>query len=1222
MRILQVRFKNLNALAGEWEIDFSHPDYISGGIFAITGPTGAGKTTILDAICLALYGRTPRLSKVNKNSNEIMSRQTGECFAEVVFETARGRYRCHWSQRRARKRPDGDLQPPRHEIADVGSGKIVDTKIRGVAGQIEAATGMDFDRFTRSMLLAQGGFAAFLQASASERAPILEQITGTEIYSLLSVRVHERRAQEQGKLSLLQAELAGMRLLDPEEEAACVLSLQEKMALNAGLQAQIDQHIQAIAWLDGIQALEQTLTQIDEQQQRLQVRVQAFVPERARLARAQQALELEADFARLHSLRQALDADRSMRQETEKRLPALQERRDVCEAVFVAASTQLDTCQRALAEGLVVLRQVRELDLLIGEKIQPLRNAELSVVTAQARLGELARQRSKDQAEREEKAQALKRVHGWLDENRIDARLGAELAGIDGRLHGLQDLHTQWQGRQQLADTLASQHLTRQAEHTQCQRLSVDGEQELKRHDDALTAAQGQLQSLLQGRPLSAWRSRLEAILERKHLLQGACSALGALEQITSAIEQWDQQIISLRDQVQASVVEVDAAQSKLDQLEKEEGLLQTQLNLLHRIAAMEEVRHQLHDGEPCPVCGALEHPFGEQSVPAPDETERQLISVRDALRTARTSLTDARIRHTERLKDMQRIEATRSQADQALSIEKERLLSLTKVLAPQEALTPQWAAAMLGEAEESAAAAQKTVGQAEEQERNIVRLRVAVEVARDALVKANSDAQAARLQWEHASQEAARAAQEARDALHASHGALDAMRSALAPFGCGEWTLADVQNIREGLAQRRDAWAEQQRKLGVIEREIALMDERMAQQTSQARDTEQTLQALQQQLTELASQRNALTQQRQALFGDRDATEHESQLIQSLEVARQRQEQTRIERDACEQAIQSLLARRKELDAIITEKLTRVDVETPAFSERLKASGFEDEVQFDQARLPELERRQLAEEAARLDNEAATLAVRQSDSQAQLALAREKSLTDKPREVLSAQLEASRNEQNALHQDIAGLRHRLTDNDTLKRTQQERLLMIGASQRECERWDQLHELIGSADGKRFRNFAQGLTFEMMVGHANRQLQEMTDRYLLIRDDAQPLELNVIDNYQAGEVRSTKNLSGGESFIVSLALALGLSSMASRNVRVDSLFLDEGFGTLDEDALDMALTTLSSLQQAGKLIGVISHVPTLKERISTQIQVIPQSGGRSNIAGPGCRAVM
>jgi len=186
MRILRVRLQNLNSLVGEWEIDFTHAAFTADGIFAITGPTGAGKTTVLDAICLALYGSTPRLGRITAGGNEIMSRQTGECFAEVTFETQSGSYRCHWSQRRARGRVDGNLQAPRHEIADAVSGAILETMLLAVGRRVEAVTGMDFDRFTRSMLLAQGGFAAFLQAAADERAPILEQITGTEIYSRIS----------------------------------------------------------------------------------------------------------------------------------------------------------------------------------------------------------------------------------------------------------------------------------------------------------------------------------------------------------------------------------------------------------------------------------------------------------------------------------------------------------------------------------------------------------------------------------------------------------------------------------------------------------------------------------------------------------------------------------------------------------------------------------------------------------------------------------------------------------------------------------------------------------------------------------------------------------------------------------------------------------------------------------------------------------------------------
>jgi exonuclease SbcC len=284
----------------------------------------------------------------------------------------------------------------------------------------------------------------------------------------------------------------------------------------------------------------------------------------------------------------------------------------------------------------------------------------------------------------------------------------------------------------------------------------------------------------------------------------------------------------------------------------------------------------------------------------------------------------------------------------------------------------------------------------------------------------------------------------------------------------------------------------------------------------------------------------------------------------------------------------------------------------------RIREAKFADEETFKMAQLPEEERKTLAEQSQKLADEQAWLVSKAREKTEMYAAEQQKQMTEQPRDELEVELTTLGATQKELQQEIGAFRQKLQSNEELKQKQKERAEAIDAQKRECSRWDQLHALIGSADGKKYRNFAQGLTFEIMIGHANRQLQQMTDRYLLIRDDEQPLDLNVIDNYQAGEVRSTKNLSGGESFIVSLSLALGLSQMASKNVRVDSLFLDEGFGTLDEEALETALETLGSLQQDGKLIGVISHVQALKERIGTQIQVVPSTGGRSIVVGPGC----
>jgi exonuclease SbcC len=153
-----------------------------------------------------------------------------------------------------------------------------------------------------------------------------------------------------------------------------------------------------------------------------------------------------------------------------------------------------------------------------------------------------------------------------------------------------------------------------------------------------------------------------------------------------------------------------------------------------------------------------------------------------------------------------------------------------------------------------------------------------------------------------------------------------------------------------------------------------------------------------------------------------------------------------------------------------------------------------------------------------------------------------------------------------------------------------------------------LHGLIGSASGDKFRRFAQGLTLDNLVYLANKQLDRIHGRYLLKRKEEQGLALTVLDTWQGDVERDTKTLSGGESFLVSLALALALSDLVSHKTSIDSLFLDEGFGTLDAETLDIALDALDNLNASGKMIGVISHIEAMKERIPTQLRVIKKSG--------------
>jgi exonuclease SbcC len=178
----------------------------------------------------------------------------------------------------------------------------------------------------------------------------------------------------------------------------------------------------------------------------------------------------------------------------------------------------------------------------------------------------------------------------------------------------------------------------------------------------------------------------------------------------------------------------------------------------------------------------------------------------------------------------------------------------------------------------------------------------------------------------------------------------------------------------------------------------------------------------------------------------------------------------------------------------------------------------------------------------------------------------------------------------------------------------------IAAAHRDYVRWEKLRALIGSADGSLFARFAQGLTLDRLAVLANRHLASLNPRYTLRRAaaaESTDLELEIVDHYQAETARPMRSLSGGESFLASLALALGLSELAGGRTRIDSLFIDEGFGTLDADTLEVALSALESLQAAGKTIGVISHVPALQERIPAQIKITKEPGGLSRLGVVG-----
>jgi exonuclease SbcC len=1098
MRILGVRFKNLNSITGEWQVDFTHPSYASDGIFAITGPTGAGKTTIMDAVCLALYGSTPRLGKVTKSSNEIMSRQTGECFAEVTFETGKGRYRCHWSQHRARKKPDGELQQARHEIADADTDRVLESKINQVGEFIDEVTGMNFERFTRSMLLAQGGFAVFLQASPNKRSPILEQITGTEIYSQISVKVHERHAKEIEIRELLQAELRGIQVLSENEERDLRTGLNEKQQQETELAGKVKEMGKALAWLEGMVALEKELGKLDEDQQNFEQRRLAFAPESKRLEKSRKALGLEGDYRGVAVLRGLQDSEIRELQGAVAILP--EKEKTGAEALAVRQTTEVllnEVRARQMSEG-EVIKKVRDLDARLGEQKKQLAEKDKTIGETEKQ-GEGYRSFIKSSEQEQKNAHtALEAIREYRTKQAVDAALMTNLSAIERGFVLLRDTEAKRVKAMKAISTAAEK---KESAHAECARRKVDHEkirQAFETNQNDLNDLTDAIKVILHEREISQWRNETDTLKERERLLVQTGETSERIDQASKALNGLKTRLEALNTGSVRILGEIKSCSDQKTLLGKDMVSRETKVSLLSRIRDLEEERKRLEDGKPCPLCGATEHPYAKGNVPVLSEAEAKLQKTKDEFKKTSDHLnkldadrvrTAAEIQHTEKEMAEKRaaLDANEKQCADAL-------LKLSIEVSPED---------RAGKVREEITGVQAKIAEttdivalAEKKSQQEKSAQTALEKTRKTFDNAGKALQEARHNLETAGRDHERLGKDSAALAEETEKARAAVLADVEPFGISRIPLDSLDALLKDLTERKDTWQVKEAEKTTREKQIGELKAAIEKHQALLGSLEKDQAARRKERDGLKGEYESLSGSRRALFGEKKADLEEKRMAEEVDKAGKALEKAREDYGQVEKEISALKEKIAPLQVKTDQRTKELAQVEQRWSERIKGAGFADEADYLSLRLGEEEREWLTEKEQALLKGKTELDTRRQDRSQALAGEREKNLTDQSAEALNENISTGDADLKELRLDIGGIVKSLSDNERQRKNQEERLKNIEAQKKECVRWDELHQLIGSADGKKFRNFAQGLTFEMMTAHANRQLRKMTDRYL------------------------------------------------------------------------------------------------------------------------------
>jgi exonuclease SbcC len=1190
MKILKININNIQSLKGvQPEINFTDDILAHAGLYAITGQTGAGKSTILDAITLALYGKINRYGN-DKPSSEIITRNQKEAYAEVTFEINDIVYLARWAasfNKNNKINATDDRKLFRKEDDEL---ILIAEKVSNVNPMIEEIIGLKYEQFTKSILLAQNNFSAFLKAKPDERAEMLSKITGTQIYEEISKRVFEQTKTFENEINSLRATING-NILNEEELNAIAVSFEEKENTIKEIELKLAQILGKFTWLT---AVENTKKEIDQHTNSLELVKQHFLDNielYKKLEHYNKATLIEKDW----------QAFLNCEKECTKNTESIQRTTDEIEALntkLVSIAPELETASKKLEE--TQKEQSLKKPLIESAKI---------TFGAIVNTNESLKQNAKD----------LETAKSNFDLNLEDLKAQTSKKSIlDAAIEENQktiaqyEKYSSWETEKR-AVSLKFQDIEKYQKEIES--FTIESLQ--KRVSDYDTKNIG-IEQLLQNtkNENATLKSEVE-LLELQKKDSDTLENLSKLKDNTKTdLENWNKlseyvpKLVSQNNQLEINSAELIAANLSKETLEtaisdkkKSLGILHENKSLKQLLASFEEHRHNLKEDEECPLCGSKEHPY-TLNLP-------KIFSKNDIDDKIKELDFEIKSKENEKEEVVKKVASSNQQiinTNKNIAEIQEAIAKLKVVLKVEKELKTADIQTAILNLETEFGSVKARINKLSELNSNYDRVNKLYSNKTNELNEihlANTAYQTAKKQIEE------------KEVSIAEN--FTFIKKTFISFeeNLEENNIAAVSEIGKKLTENLRKLNVENEILKANQSEIAAVINAITAFSTKSVSLEESVSKLQKDSESLNAKKGLLENEfknQTANFELKSPQEEESRL--QIKVTAEQNSVTKWngEKEVTSASIKNKLT---DLKKFVAEKLHLDDalrLATAHLDHKLTENGFENSIQLQEA-LNLANSALLIAQKQKFENQKHQIEGALNASLLKQVELNSNPLTTKSVEDLNIKKVALEEDKAKINQEIGQLTEQIKNNNKIREENQLIIDVIKTKNSVFQKWDLLNKMVGSADGKAFKKFAQDFTLSLLVQHANKHLETMFNRYELFKDDtSDEMELQIKDNNFFGEIRNINSLSGGETFLVSLSLALGLSDLASKNTKIRSLFIDEGFGSLDPENLNNALDTLEMLRQNDdRQIGIISHVEELKKRITTQIQVKKYSSEFSTI---------